>query len=88
MVSVQYWHQHLPLGPSDIFFRGLILLNTILLEGGGPCTTEAFDGEEGTAGLAVGGGCWSWWWPTGKQRQERALAGRRLAMCQLNLPGG
>jgi hypothetical protein len=25
LISVQYLHQDLPLGPSDIFFRGLIL---------------------------------------------------------------
>jgi hypothetical protein len=55
---------------------------------GGACTTAAFDGEEGTAGSAAGGGCWSWWWPAGKQRQERALASRRLALCQSNLPEG
>jgi hypothetical protein len=52
---------------------------------GGACPTAAFDGEEGTAGSAVGGGCWSWWWPAGKQRLERALASRRPAMCQSNL---
>jgi hypothetical protein len=66
LFSVQYRHQDLPLGPSDKFFRGYILLNTILLRGGGACTTEASYGEEGTAGLEVGGGCWSWWWPAGK----------------------
>jgi hypothetical protein len=44
--------------------------------------------EEGTAGLAVGRGRWSWCLKAGKQRQERALASRRLAMCESNLPGG
>jgi hypothetical protein len=85
---MQYRHQDLPLGPSDMFFRGQILMNTSLLQGGEACTNEAFDGEEGTAGSAVGGGCWSWWWPAGKQRQKKALISRRQAMCQSNLPGG
>jgi hypothetical protein len=60
---------------------GQILLNTIPPRGGGACTTRAFEGEEGTAGLAVGGGCWSWWRPAGKQCQER----RTLAVDQLVL---
>jgi hypothetical protein len=84
---MQYRHQCLPLGPSDRFFRSQILLNTIRLQGSGACIAEAFDGEEGKAGSTVGGGCWSWWWPSGKQRQERALASRRPAMCR-NFPGG
>jgi hypothetical protein len=50
IISLQYRHQDLPLGPSDMFFRGQILLNTILRRGGGACTALAFDGEEGTAG--------------------------------------
>jgi hypothetical protein len=29
-------------------------MNTILLQGGGASTTEAFDGEEGTAGSTAG----------------------------------
>jgi hypothetical protein len=33
MISVPYRHQDLPLGPSDMFFRGLTLLDTILLQG-------------------------------------------------------
>jgi hypothetical protein len=52
---------------------------------GGGCTTAASDGEEGTAGSAVGGGCWSRWWPAGKQHQERALASYRPALCRSNL---
>jgi hypothetical protein len=68
IICVQYRHQDLPLGPSDIFFRGLRLLGTDLLRGGGAFTPRAFDSEEGTAGSAVGRGCWSWWWPAGKQR--------------------
>jgi hypothetical protein len=31
VISVQYRHQDLPLGPSDMFFRGLILMNAVLL---------------------------------------------------------
>jgi hypothetical protein len=58
VISVQYRHQDLPLGPSDMFFRGQILLNAILLQGGGVCTPRAFDSEEGTAGSMVGSGCW------------------------------
>jgi hypothetical protein len=88
IISVQYRRQDLPLGLSDMFFRSLILLDTILICGGGACTSGAFDGVEGTAGLAVGRGRWSWWWLAGKQRQERALAGRRPALCQSNLTGG
>jgi hypothetical protein len=56
--------------------------------GGGTCTSGAFDGGEGTAGLAVGRGRWSRWWQAGKHRQTGALARRRQAMCQSNLPGG
>jgi hypothetical protein len=66
IISVRYRHQDLPLGPSDMFFRIQILLSTVLLRGDGICTTRAFDGEEGTAGSAVRGGCWSWKWPAGK----------------------
>jgi hypothetical protein len=32
--SVQYRRQDLPLGPSDMFFRGLILLDTVILWAG------------------------------------------------------
>jgi hypothetical protein len=39
IISVQYRHQDLPLGPSDMSFRGLILITTVLLQGGGACTT-------------------------------------------------
>jgi hypothetical protein len=79
VIYVQYRRHDLPLGPSDMFFRSLILMDTIL--GGGTCTSGAFDGEEGTAGSAVGRGHWSWWWLAGKQRHERALASRRPALC-------
>jgi hypothetical protein len=63
---VQYRHQDLPLSQSDIFFRGQILVNTVLPREGGAFTTRAFEGEEGTAGSAVGGGCWRWRRPAGK----------------------
>jgi hypothetical protein len=33
MIFVQYRRQNLPLVPSDTFFRGLILLDTIILWG-------------------------------------------------------
>jgi hypothetical protein len=62
-----------------MFFRGLILMGTILLRGVGANNPGEFDGEEGTAGSAVGRGCWSSWWTAGKELQERALASHRPA---------
>jgi hypothetical protein len=37
-----------------MFFNGQILLNTILLKGGGACITEAFDGENGYGRISGG----------------------------------
>jgi hypothetical protein len=42
-----------------MFFRGEVVLGTILLRGCGACNPGAFDGDEGTAGSAVGRGCWN-----------------------------
>jgi hypothetical protein len=78
-------YRDLPLGPSDMFFRGFILMGTFLLRGGGACTQGAFDGEEGTrwdAGVGVGG----------VQPGSCARKGRSLAVDQpcatRNFPGG
>jgi hypothetical protein len=58
-----------------VLFRGQILLNTILIRGGGACTTWALDGEEGTAGSSgeagVGAGDGQ---PGSNARKGRSLA--------------
>jgi hypothetical protein len=48
IVSMQYRLQDLPLGPSDMFSRSEILLDTFLLWGSATYTSGACGGEEGT----------------------------------------
>jgi hypothetical protein len=58
--SVQNRHQDLPLGPSDMRFRGHILLNTVLPRGVGHVQQERLKAmrvrRRWEAGVGAGGG--------------------------------
>jgi hypothetical protein len=78
IISVQYRRQDLPLGPSDMFFRVHILLNTALLRGVGPALRQRLMARRvrpdqlWEAGVGAGGG----------QPGSSAKKGRSLAVDQ------